>query len=83
MIGLRGEPFSDSFEWGRWWRTKSELLAMGATEILTDEEAKRRGIPVRQAREYAESQAGGSAARKANRRPKLGNFTEAAECLKD
>ena len=53
MIGVKGVPFTESFEWVRWSRSVKELKRAGATEVLTDDEAKRRGYVVAAAKAEA------------------------------
>lgn len=53
MIGIKGQPFTDSFEWVRWSRSAKELKKAGANEVLTDDEAKRRGFVVAAAKNQA------------------------------
>ena len=53
MFGVKGQPFTESFEWGRWSRSARDLRAQGATEVMTDAEAARRGYQVRRAKAYA------------------------------
>lgn len=55
MIGVKGVPFTDSFEWVRWSKSAKELKQAGATEILTDTEAKRRGYVVAAAKSASKS----------------------------
>lgn len=54
MIGIKGVPLTASFEWARWRPTKSALIAMGATEVMTDAQAKRLGYRVDVARRVFE-----------------------------
>ncbi len=50
MIGVKGVPFTPSFQWVRWSRSASELRKAGADEIFTDAEAARRGFVVKAAK---------------------------------
>jgi len=53
VIGIRGVPLTESFEWVKWRRTWAECVAIGADAILSDLEARRRGILVDIAKEHA------------------------------
>ncbi len=50
MIGVKGVPLTESFAWVKWRRTAAELKALGADEIISDAEAKKRGYVVRAAK---------------------------------
>lgn len=52
MIGVKGEPFTDSFDWVKWRRSEKELRELGADRILTDEQASDEGFVVRAAKSF-------------------------------
>lgn len=56
MIGVKGVPLTASFQWARWSNSARDLRAQGATEILTDAQAAKRGYAVKAAKAYARSQ---------------------------
>lgn len=59
MIGIKGEPFADSFQWVKWRPSREELLQLGATRVISDRRAAKLGIVVELARRtYHASQRG-------------------------
>lgn len=57
MIGVKGVPLTASFQWARWSNSARSLRSQGATEVLTDAEAAKRGFVVKAAKAHALSQA--------------------------
>ncbi len=76
MIGIKGIPFTDSFEWIRWSRSAKELKSQGATEILTDEEARVKcgDHCVRIAKTYAMAQS------RQSKQPKVDHNLAVSQC---